>query len=170
LKKDQRFEINSPEYVLTLGELDSSENLQVEAYAEVASVSFLYRQIIQEEYVPVAIFSGQLAPLQALVKYLKEDAAKTNTEISALIGRDVKTIWLTYKAIKAKKKFLNMASELKIPVSIFRNPSLSILESLIVFLRNSDMNYSEIGRLLLKDPRTIWTCAARAIRKQGGRV
>ncbi len=55
-----------------------------------------------------------------------------------------------------------------IPVSVLSNRSLSLLESVIEYLKDSQgMNYHEIAVLLNRDDRTIWTCYNRACKKRG---
>lgn len=59
-------------------------------------------------------------------------------------------------------------SSLAIPTSIFKNRELSILEALTVHLKNDKkMTYAQIGRLLNRNDRTIWTAYNRAQKKLG---
>jgi len=42
---------------------------------------------------------------------------------------------------------------------------LTILESAILYLKGKGMRFSEIGKLLERDERNIWTTYSRAIKK-----
>ena len=54
-----------------------------------------------------------------------------------------------------------------IPSTIFRDRALKVLEVLVEFLRDQKgMNYHEIGLLLNRDERTIWTVYNRAKKKR----
>ena len=60
---------------------------------------------------------------------------------------------------KSKSPLDKLAS---VPVSIFKDRSLSILESLVYYLKNSGMSLKEISVLIKRDQRTIWTVLHRA--------
>jgi DNA-directed RNA polymerase specialized sigma24 family protein len=48
---------------------------------------------------------------------------------------------------------------------IFKNKELTIFESIISYLREKEIRYSEIARLLNRDQRNIWTIYSRAGKK-----
>ncbi|PLW80312.1 hypothetical protein C0585_03270 [Candidatus Woesearchaeota archaeon] len=53
-----------------------------------------------------------------------------------------------------------------IPLEVFRTRDLGALESLTVFLKEKkDMKFSEIGKALERDQRTIWTTYNKAKKK-----
>jgi len=117
--------------------------------------------------VPLSIFSSELGSLESITKYMRENLDMTYAEIARDLNRDQRTIWTAYN--KASKKKLEMI-ELEemgeqIPTSIFRDRRLTILESIVNHLRENKMKYSEIGKLLNKDQRNIWTIASRAKKK-----
>ncbi len=59
-------------------------------------------------------------------------------------------------------------SSLAIPTSIFKNRNLSVLEAIVVYLKEKKkMTYAQIARLLNRDDRTIWTAYQRAKKKKG---
>jgi len=132
---------------------------------EIPSVFYLNIKYDDEIYIPAPLFRNKLSPLQILVKYLRENLSKTNKQIALLLNRDPRTTWVTYNSVKKKKTLPAYEEGVQIPLSIFRNRKLSILEALVHFLRNLDMKYSEIARLLNKDQRTIWTVYSRAKNK-----
>lgn len=67
------------------------------------------------------------------------------------------------------KSFSNKeGDEILIPSSIFLDRSISVLESITEYLKNQkNMNYHQIGILLNRDERTIWTCYNRVQKKRG---
>ncbi|MBT3297655.1 hypothetical protein HN385_01925 [archaeon] len=61
-------------------------------------------------------------------------------------------------------------SSLAIPTSIFKNRKLSILEAIVVHLKeNKKMTYAQIARLLNRNDRTIWTAYNRTLKKKNKR-
>ncbi len=62
-------------------------------------------------------------------------------------------------------------SELKIPISQLVRSNLTIYESLVVHLKErKKLSYREIGILLHRDERNIWTVYHRAVEKRGDNV
>lgn len=120
----------------------------------------------REERIPVTIFSTKLAPLESLVKYLKENRGMTNPVIAKRLSRSAKTIWASYKNV-AKQKLDFSPSEFNIPLSFFSKKT-SILETVVYYLKNNhDMTLHQIAVLLKRDDRTIWTTYDRAKKKNG---
>ena len=121
-------------------------------------------------YIPVTIFSGKLGPAEALAKYLKENHELSYAEISQLIGRDERGIWANYKrAIKKMPWPFEIANGITVPVSIFKSDN-SILESLIVYLKDArKLKNKNIAKLLNKNPANIWTVHNRAKKKENGK-
>ena len=118
-------------------------------------------------HAPISIFNSSLGALESIVKYLKEDKNLSNKNISLLLNRDQRTIWATYN--KAKNKHtqkLDTSSKLKIPLSIFTSRKLSILESLVLYLKTElSLPLHEIAESLCRDDSTIWTVFSRAKKK-----
>jgi len=118
---------------------------------------------------PISIFkNNKLSCLETIVKYMKEDKGLKIIEIANLLNRNNKTVWATYDKAKGKMKGrLDVSSEKIIPVSIFRARLLSVLESLVEYLKeNQGMKFSEIAIALNRDNRTIWTVYKRAAKKR----
>jgi DNA-directed RNA polymerase specialized sigma24 family protein len=165
----ERYFIKSSELEYTLGEGELSNEVVVESFSEDApAVSYLDLHFDGEIRFPIEIFSSDLTPLQALVKYSRDEKGLSNSEISSITGRSVRTIWLTYRAAKKKKLPRVMKSELLLPASFFRDDGLSIFEALVSSLRRLDYTYAQIARLLSKDQRTVWTVYSRAVKKKSG--
>ena len=56
-----------------------------------------------------------------------------------------------------------------IPTFIFKDRTLAALESLVVYLKDTQgLTYAQIAKLLNRDDRTIWTTYARAKKKLNG--
>ena len=54
-----------------------------------------------------------------------------------------------------------------IPIRILRDRSLSVLETIVEFLKeNKELSFHEIGVLLNRDERNIWTVYNRAKKKR----
>ncbi len=124
----------------------------------------------KEIEIPIVIFSKKLSCLESVVKYLRENFELSNKEIGKLTKRSEKTIWQAYNSGRRKSslKFKVKFSKYYIPVNVLSDRKLSVLESIVKYLReNFDLSFSEIGRLLYRDSRTIWTVYSRARKKYG---
>jgi DNA-directed RNA polymerase specialized sigma24 family protein len=121
----------------------------------------------KEINLPLSIFSKELGALESTVKYLKENLKMSYREIAKELNRDERTIWTSYKKAskKIEKEFATAKSSLQIPLSIFENKKLTVLESLVLYLKEKGMNYSEIAELLDRDQRNIWAIWNRAKNK-----
>ncbi|MEA2038014.1 MAG: hypothetical protein U9O94_11000 [Nanoarchaeota archaeon] len=106
-----------------------------------------------------ALKNRALGILEAVTKYLKEELNLTYHQIAVLLNRDDRPIWVTYNKAKGKfpqELFVDRAS-LKIPVSIFTNRKLGVLENLVRYLKeNLGLKYSDIAKMIDRDNRTIW--------------
>jgi len=119
--------------------------------------------------VPCCIFKERsLGILEALAKYLKEELDLGYNEIASLLNRDNRVIWRTYSNArkKLKKKLAADKKTIWIPISVFTNRKLGLLESLTKYLKEDiEMTNYEIARALNRDNRTIWTSYSRAKKK-----
>ena len=122
----------------------------------------------EEIKIPLAIFSKGLGCLEAISKYMKENLNMNYRDISEELGRNERTVWTSYKKAKEKQKefFSKEEKGILIPVSIFKNNKLTILESIILYLKEKGMKYSEIGKLLNRDQRNIRTIYIRMLSKR----
>lgn len=134
--------------------------------------------------IPLSIFDQDLGPLESLVFYLHHDKKQHMKNIAHRLLRHYQTIWTTYRIAfkkpkviypiteKEKKILENLAiiskNEILIPLDIFYNRRLSVFESLVKYLKESlGLNYHNIGILLHRNERTIWTIYSRANNKIG---
>jgi DNA-directed RNA polymerase specialized sigma24 family protein len=118
---------------------------------------------------PVAILSQGLSSLEAIVKYMRENKKISYDIIAKLLSRNAKTLAVTYNVAKKKipkllDENISLSEQKNIPFKIFDN-TLSILESIVKYLHDSGYTYSQIGRMIDKDPRTIWTVYTRVKKK-----
>src|SRR3989344_3322133 len=103
---------------------------------------------------PIDIFSNGASSLESISQYLKEAVGLRYCTIADLLNRDDRTIWGAYKSAKEKSDFqaLSEDSRIKIPLSIFKDRSLSVLEALAEYLKDElSLRYCRIANLLNKD-------------------
>lgn len=115
--------------------------------------------------IPSTVFFKELGCLESVVKYLREELNYGFHQIAVLLNRDNRTIWTTYQKAKLKhpKMFSREPRIFSIPLSILDDRRLGALESIVAYLRD-EMGYrfSDIGKYLKRDERTIWTTYHRA--------
>ena len=80
-------------------------------------------------------------------------------------------VFLTYiVSIMVEKRELEKIEFLNIPTYVLCDRDISILESIVEYLKEKrKMTYAEIGRILNRNERTIWTCYQRAKKKRGSK-
>lgn len=118
--------------------------------------------------IPASVFNNSLAPLEAVVLFLKEHLGYTLHKIALLLKRDDRTIWLTYSNAVKKNVKVNVVSEFYLPLSIFSDRKFSILESAVTYLTHKGLSFKQISGLFGKNPKTIWTVHHRYRIKQNG--
>lgn len=122
-----------------------------------------------KESIPISIFCNKkISGLEAIVLYLREIKKKSIKDISMILNRKSSTIYGTYR--NAKKKFsgnLEFSEDsINIPYKFFYERKLSILESLVFYLKEKkNMTLKEISSSLKKNYNTIKTVYWRAKRK-----
>lgn len=121
--------------------------------------------LVGEVQIPVSIFKTKLAPLESLVKYLKENLELKFVKIADLLNRDQRTIGSSYNlSLKKFKNKLIVEGKYFIPISVFSDRKLSVLESLVFYLK-SELSFKQISDLIDKNYRTVWTVYQRARKK-----
>jgi len=119
-----------------------------------------------EIQIPIVIFRHNIGPAEVLCKYLKENKNMRFSEIGNLINRDERTVWINYRnALKKKENKMRSRGEIFVSVKIFADRKLSILESIVNYLKNQGLKNLEIAELLGKDQRNIWTLYSRVKKK-----
>ena len=117
-------------------------------------------------HIPASVFNNSLAPLEAVVLFLKEQMGYSFHKIALLLKRDDRTIWLTYSNAAKKNVRVEIVSEFYIPVSIFSDRKFSILESAAAYFVGRGLSFKQISELFGKNPKTIWTVYHRYKIKQ----
>ena len=124
---------------------------------------------VQTEAIPISVFDNkELSSLETICKYLKENQNLTYHEIAVLLNRNDRTIWTTYNNSKKKLPvlFIINKSEYYLPISIFKERKLSVLETIAVYLKDSqNLTLHQIAVLLNRNDRTIWTVYNRGKKK-----
>lgn len=68
---------------------------------------------------------------------------------------------------KMQERYSPEKMNFQVPVSIFQDRSLSVLEAISEYMKDSvGLTYHEIAEILNRDDRTIWTCYHRAKNKR----
>jgi DNA-binding NarL/FixJ family response regulator len=118
-------------------------------------------------FIPVTIFKQEISPAEALYKYLRESKKLKFSQIAELTNRSESTIWTEYhNSINKKSEIIKgEQTELHININIFSNRKLSILESLVSYLKKKGYRNIEIAKLLNKDQRNISTLYSRFNKK-----
>ncbi|MBI5392278.1 hypothetical protein HZA96_00275 [Candidatus Woesearchaeota archaeon] len=122
----------------------------------------------QDILIPLCIYTDKLSGLEIITKFLRENLYLEFKEIAQLLNRSEKTIWQAYDDSRQKSSeffsanknnnIRNNKNNYFIPLSIFSNRKLSILESLVKYLKERNyLTLAEISTLLNRDQRTIWT-------------
>lgn len=117
---------------------------------------------------PVSIFSSGASCLESISKYLKDVAGLRYCRIADLLNRDDRTIWGACRSANEKSdEFFADNSCMKVPLSIFKDRKLSVLEALAEYMKDElSMRYCSIAAALGRDQRTIWTVYSRAKKKR----
>lgn len=116
--------------------------------------------------IPIDIFKQKTNPAESICKYLKENQNLNYSEISKILKRDQRTIWINYRnSIKKEKEKFKIKDNEVVPIEIFSNRKLSILESLVKYLKEKGLRNTEIAKMLNKDPRNVHTLHSRAMKK-----
>jgi len=123
----------------------------------------------QDLKVPLTIFSNK-KPFQTLTKWLHDQGLST-TIIARMLNRSQQAVWLSISKAKKQQSSTVLTSSkpsrtgLEIPISIFQDRDLSIMEHLVLFLSNKGFSQSQIASMLDRSLKTIWTWKSRALKK-----
>ena len=158
----------SSSFSATTTALLESKLAELSAHVSIHDLQQYLLQRGQIPQIPLNVFAQtDLAPLEALVKHLKEQLRYSNNQIAHILGRSNRTIWQTY-ANASKKIPLPVAgtSSIVIPLSIFTSSRKTVFEQLVQYLhQQKKISFRELGKLLNRNERTIWTVYSRALKK-----
>jgi hypothetical protein len=145
------------------------KHLQEEHKLNIEGINRLVGGKEKEILLPISIFDNKkLSALETIAKYLRENKKLGFHQIGVALNRNERCMWTTYSNSKKKMKesFVLGASKFFIPADIFTNRKLSVLENLTKYMKESlGLSLHEIGELLHRDDRTIWTVYNRAKKK-----
>ncbi len=117
-------------------------------------------------------FDTKLAILEAVVEYLKEKKGLNYHQIGSLLNRDERNIWTIYSRVRKKretaKRIPTPKPRLSVPISILTDRSVSGFEAIVEHLKDKkNLSFHEIGILLNRDERNVWTVYHRSKLKRG---
>ena len=131
--------------------------------------------------VPLVIFQSRpLTVLEALIRYLVDERKFNYHDTGLLLKRDERNIRDIYLHAKAKELDIKkgqaakareeqpktIKTDIKVPVSVFADRRVSAVEALVVHLNEKhDLSFANIGRLLQRSVKTIWTAYTQARKK-----
>ncbi len=120
--------------------------------------------------VPVSIFSTKsISALEAISKYLKDEANIEFKKIGEILNRNEVTIRTSYKrAVKKSPERLDLSNySLVIPIKLFRDRNNSVLEVIVAHLHDHyKVSFKEIARLLCRNYKTVWTVYSKSRKKR----
>lgn len=117
-------------------------------------------------------FDTKLAILEAVVEYLKDKKGLNYHEIGSLLNRDERNIWTIYSRVRKKRETVKRISApkptLNVPISVLTDRSVSGFEAIVEYLKDKkELSFHEIGILLNRDERNVWTVYHRSKVKRG---
>jgi hypothetical protein len=115
-------------------------------------------------------FDDKLAILEAIIQYLKDEKGLSYKEIGDLLERDQRNVWTVYSRVKKKgpRKPVSGKPSLFVPITILTDRSISGFEAIVEFLKESKgLSFHDIGIMLNRDERNVWTVYHRAKAKRG---
>ncbi len=130
---------------------------------------FLNKQKPKPNQIPTSIFTKQLGPLEAIVKFLRENQNLKLIQIAKKLDKNNISLAGSYRKAKQKhpEPFKKLDYKYSVPTFIFSNKRFSVLENLCLYLKDHyKLSYHELAVLLNRDERTIWTAYNRAKKKR----
>ncbi len=118
----------------------------------------------KEIFIPVSVLNTGLSCFEAIVKFLRENLEIRNKDIAVLTGRNERSISTTYHvaSMKSNGKFIGTSYQYYFPLSILKDRTKGVLESICYYLHNdASLSINEISELLGKNYRTVWTSIKR---------
>jgi len=132
------------------------------------SVSDVLRIFESKDYFPISVFNVKLSPFETIVKFLRQNQGKTFKEISKLLNKDVSAAWMAHRNAMKKlpKRFDCLPSKYDVPIKELHSKKLSLLEIICQYLKEKcNLSFREIGKILDRNERTVWTAYNRAKKK-----
>jgi hypothetical protein len=112
--------------------------------------------------IPVSIFKADCTPFETIVKYLKENRRVSLALAARLLNRTRQGVGQAYaRAQKRCPQALAEEPGHRIPLEVVASRRYPVLASIVKHLKDQGLSYSAIGRLLNRDPRTVWSAYQR---------
>jgi len=157
-------------------ELVSSYDTLVKKYG---SENNILEYLKHDNMIPLNLFCSKSPCLEVVVKFMVDNLNLDCETISVILNRNIKNINKAYNKssnknykhqLESNKSLAivnhNEISNIMVPLVIFKHNSLSMLESLVKYIKDVHaMKYSQIATILNRDQRTIWTIYNRASKK-----
>ena len=155
--------LNSPQLLKQLlQQLQKNNNLQLPELIQ------LFQEAKQEQLIPLSIFSSTLYPAEALCKYLHEQEHLSYHEIAVVLKRNERSVWASCQRARKKLRsaFIVNDENYLLPLSLFQNPFLTLLESVVLYLHTTyNLTNPQIAKLLHKSPNSMAVLLKRAREK-----
>lgn len=166
---DASLYISTPSEITKLAN-DYKQLMQKYDFGEINPIEMLEKDVM----LPLTIFQQNLKSIEAITVYLVDIKGFTPEEVSLSLNKDKKVIKQAYENAKLKlnrqlnEKELEEGNkhEIYVPLMIFKQRKLSMLESLVKYLKEShNLKYVQIGEIFKLNQRTIWTLYNRSTKK-----
>ncbi len=155
--------LNSPQLLKQLlQQLQKNNGLQLPELIQI------FQEAKQEQLIPLSIFSSRLYPAEALCKYLHEQEHFSYHEIAVMLKRNERSVWASCQRARKKLRsaFIVKDENYLLPLSLFQNPFLTLLESVVLYLHTAyNLTNPQIATLLHKSPNSIAVLSKRAREK-----
>lgn len=128
----------------------------------------------QKIFIPSYIFKDRrLSIFESLIYHLKDERKLIFSEIAKLLKRDPRNVWTVYDRAREKVLLNEQLTELDkensvlIPIQVFQDRRVAVLEALVEYLKDvRALSYHEIGIILSRNDRTVWTVHMRVKTKR----
>lgn len=140
-----------------------------ECYEEFGLTKSLFVEFLSrfddEVLIPATIFSQQMSPLRALVKYLREECNYSVSNIANKLNRTGSLISASYESVKNNTLIMHDFS-FAIPLELFSKGKHSIMETVVNYLITiQGLSTQEVALTLKRDSSVVWAFKRRYQRK-----
>lgn len=127
-------------------------------------------EFAEQVSVPVEVFRlcKKLGPLEAIIKYLREERQLRFVTIAKLINRDQRVVAVSYKnaARKHPARTAVKRTTYSLPITLLSETKLTAAEHIVNYLKeNCKLSFAEIAVMTGRDQRTVWTLHSRSKKK-----
>jgi len=139
--------------------------MKKEEYRREREISIDYNNSKPDLHIPACVFNNKLSSYETVVKFLRENHGYSFEKAGRVLGKQKSSTHRAYKkAIIKHKESLEITDlQFLIPLNIFKQTKLPVLEALVTFLKDShELNYSQISALLMRNESTVRTAYNRA--------